>query len=103
MSMTVQTATWWSKRRFACISLAVSLAEILVIGGTLVFLQTSKQPPTHRMVKLTDFTWLIGGLGSFGFAVAALVADSDRRTAFFTMIVAIVAAAICGFPLMVSA
>ena len=23
--MTVETATWWSKRRFACISLAVSL------------------------------------------------------------------------------
>lgn len=101
--MTVETATWWSKRRFACISLAVSLAEILIIGGTLVLIQTSKQPPTPLMVRLADTTWLIGGLGSFGFAVAGLVADPDRRTAVFTMIVAIVAAAICGFPLMVSA
>ena len=54
--MTVETATWWSKRRFACISLAVSLAEILIIGGTLVLIQTSKQPPTPLMVRLADTT-----------------------------------------------
>jgi hypothetical protein len=101
--MTAKTATWWSKRGFACISLAVSLAEILIIGGALVLVQTSKQPPTPLIVRLTDTTWLIGGLGSFGFAVAGLVADSDRRTAFFALIVAIVAWLICGVPLMVSA
>lgn len=101
--MTVENATWWSKRRFACISLVVSLVEVLIIGGTMVLIQTSKRPPTPLMVRLVDTTWLICGLGSFAFALVALVADPDRRTAFFTMIVAIVAGLICGFPLMVSA
>ena len=101
--MTVETATWWSKRRFACISLAVSLAEILIVGGTLVLIQTSKQPPTPLMARLVDTAWLVGGLGSFALAIAALVADPDRRTAFFTLIVAIVVGLVCGFPLMVSA
>jgi hypothetical protein len=101
--MTVETATWWSRHRFACISLAVSLAEILIMGGTLVLIQRSKLPPTPQMVRLVDTVWLVGGLGSFGFAVAALVADPDRRTAFFTLIVAIVVGLVCGFPLMVSA
>ena len=101
--MTVPAGTWWSKRKFAFISLAVSFAEILIIGRMLVLIQTSKQPPTALMVSLANITWLMSGLGSFGFAVAGLVADPDRRAAFFTMIVAIMAAAICGFPLLVSA
>ena len=101
--MTVETATWWSKHKLAYISLAMSLAELLVIGGVLVSLQTSKQPPTPHIVKLTDTTWLLGGLGSFGFAVAGLVADSDRRMAFFALMAAILVSAVCGFPLMVSA
>jgi hypothetical protein len=84
-------------------SLALSLAEIVIIGGTLASIQVSKQPPTALMVRLAETTWLMCGFGSFGFAVAALVADADRRTAFFTMIVAVVAAAISGFPLMLSA
>ncbi len=101
--MTVETGTWWSNRKLAYISLAMSLAEILIMGGVLVSVQMSKQPPTPRLVRLTDTTWLMGGLGSFGFAVAGLVADSDRRTAFFALIAAIVVSLICGIPLMVSA
>lgn len=99
--MTVQTATWWSKRRFACISLALSLAEIIIMGGIVVLVQMSRQPPTALILRLTDTTWLIGGFGSFGFAVAGLVADSDRRTALSMVIVSIVTSLICGVPLMV--
>jgi hypothetical protein len=31
--MTAETAKWWSGRKLGCTSLAVSLAEILVIYG----------------------------------------------------------------------
>jgi hypothetical protein len=103
MPMTAEIAAWWSKHKLAYISLAISLVEVLVIGGVLVSIQMSKQPPTPHLVGLTDTTWLMSGLGSFGFAVVGLVADSDRRMAFFALIVATVVSLICGFPLMASA
>jgi hypothetical protein len=78
----------------------VSITEILIIGATLVLIQTSKQPPTPLMERLADIAWLLGSLGSLGFAVPGVIADSDRRTAIFALILALVL--ICGFPLMVS-
>jgi len=100
MTMTVQTATWWSKRKFGCISLALSLAEILVIYGAVVIVQTSQQPHMPLVRKVVDITYLVGGLGSFGFAVAGLVADSHRRAAFFALIAAIVAFLVCGLQML---
>jgi hypothetical protein len=91
------------KAQLSGVALAISLAEILIIGGVLVSLQMSNQPPTPYIVKLTDTTWLIGAPGSFGFAVAGLFVDSDRRTAVLSLIVAILASLICAIPLMISA
>lgn len=102
MSMTVQTATWWSKRKFGCISLAVSLAETLIIYGAVVLVQTSRQPHAPPLIlKMASTTWLIGGLGSLGFAVAGLVADSHRMTAFVAVIVTIATFLICGLQMLV--
>jgi hypothetical protein len=63
----------------------------------------SKTPPTPHIVNQIDTAWLTGGLLSVGFAVAALVADSDRKAAIFAMVVAAMVTLICGVPLMVSA
>jgi hypothetical protein len=46
--------------------------------------------------KLISATWLIAGPSSFGLAVAGLVADSHRLTAFFAVILAIAAFFTCG-------
>jgi hypothetical protein len=97
-----QTAKWWSGRKLGCTSLAVSLAEILVIYGAAVLVQTSKQPHASPLIlRMVSTTWLVGGLGSFGFATAGLVADSDRRAAFFALFAAIVAFLVCGLQMLV--
>ena len=101
--MTGEVSKWWSKRKFSVLSLVLSLAEVTIIGCALVWVLMSKQPPIPPIMKLTDTTWLVGGLSSFGLAVAGLVVDSARRTAVFALIVAIVVSVICGVPLMVSA
>lgn len=99
--MTDEAAKWWSGRKLGCTSLAVSLAEILVIYGAVVIGQTSQKPLMPLVRKVVDITYLIGGLGSFGFAVAGLVADSHRRSAAFALIAAIVASLVCGLQMLV--
>ena len=103
MPMTVEASRWWSTRRFSIVSLILSLTYAIVMGWAYVSVQMSKTPPTPHVVNQIDTAWLVGGLFSFGFAVAALVADSDRRAAIFAMIVAVMVGLICGVPLMVSA
>jgi hypothetical protein len=103
MQMAIKTAKWWSKRGFACTSLALSLAEIVIMWGAAAIVQTSEQQQHMRLIRnVVDDTWILGGLSSLGFAVAGLVADSHRMTAFVAVIVAIVAFSICGL-LLISA
>jgi len=103
MPMTVEASRWWSRRRFSIVSLMLSLAYAIIMGWAYFSVQVSKNPPTPHIVNQIDTAWLLGGLTSFGFAVAALVADSDRRAAIFAMIVAVMVCLICGVPIMVSA
>jgi hypothetical protein len=62
-----------------------------------------RQPHMPLVRKVVDITYLVGALGSFEIAVAALVADSPRRTAFFALIAAIVAFSVCGLQMLVGA
>jgi hypothetical protein len=100
--VTVQTATWWSRRRFGCISLALSLAETLIVYGAAVLVQTSRQPHASPLIlKMASTTCLVGGLGSLGFAVAGLVADSRRMTALIALIVTMATFVVCGLQMLV--
>ncbi len=102
MTMEAQKTTWWSKRKFGCISLALSLAETLIIYGAVVLVQTSRQPHASPLIlRMASTTWLVGGLGSLGFAVAGLVADSHRMAAFIALIVTIVTFLVCGLQMLV--
>ena len=103
MPITIEASKWWSRRRFSIVSLMLSLAYATIMIWAFVSVQMSKQPATPHPVNQIDTAWLVGGLISFGFAVAALVADSDRRAAIIAMIVAVMVSLICGVPLMVSA
>jgi hypothetical protein len=103
MPVTVDMAEWWSKRRFSCVSLAMSLGEILVVGCVVVSVQISKHDATPGIERLAGVAWLVGGIGSFGFAVVGLVSDSDRRTALLALVAAIVVFLVSGLPLMASA
>jgi len=95
-----ETGTRWTRRGCAYVSLAISLAEILIIGGALVLVYTSKQPPTPLIVRLVGDTWLAGSFGSLGFAVAALIFDADSGMAVAAMLLASVTFFICGFPML---
>jgi hypothetical protein len=101
VSMKVQTAKWWSGRKLGLTSLVVSIAEILVIYGAVVIVQTSHQPNVPLLRKAVDTVYLVGGLGSLGFAVAGIVADSHRRTAFFALIAAVMTFLVCGLQMLV--
>jgi|SRR5271156_1078972 len=99
--MTTETARWWSKRGFGCMSLAFSLTEIVVMWGDLALVQTQDKHSLHLLPSVNSTAWLIGGLGSLGFAVAGLVADSNRLTAFVAVIVTIAAFFVCGLQMLV--
>ena len=101
--MTVEASKWWSRRRFSIVSFTVSLTYAIIMGWAYFSVQMSKQAPAPHIVNLIDMAWLVGGLASFGFAVIALFADSDRRVGIVAMIVAIMVSLICGVPLMMSA
>ena len=103
MPMTVEASKWWSTRRFSIVSMMLSLAYAIIMGWAYFSVQVAKTPPTPHIVNQIDTAWLTGGLLSVGFAVAALVADSDRKAAIFAMVVAAMVTLICGVPLMVSA
>lgn len=89
--------TWWSKRGFGCASLGVSLVETLITYGAAVLVQISKQPEASSLIlSIVSTAFLIGGLGSFGFAIAGLFADSQRLTAFIALFVAVITFVVCG-------
>ncbi|MGA3350197.1 MAG: hypothetical protein ABSC33_14320 [Candidatus Sulfotelmatobacter sp.] len=50
---------------------------------------------------MASTTWLVGGLGSLGFAVAGLVADSRRMTALIALIVTMATFVVCGLQMLV--
>jgi hypothetical protein len=70
MTTTVQTATWWSQRKLGCISIALSLVETLIICGAGVLVHMSREPASPLILKLVSIVWLLGGVCSFGLAVA---------------------------------
>ena len=99
--MRIDSPDWWSKRGFGCLSLALSFAEIVVMWGDLALVQTQNKHSMHLLLSVNSTAWLIGGLGSLGFAVAGLVSDSRRLTAFVAVIVTIAAFFICGIQMLV--
>jgi hypothetical protein len=105
-----EKAHWWSGRILACISLAISLSQLLIIGGAIALVQmalvqTSPSPaPGERgapIYRIAAVAWLIGGLGSVVFALTGLAFDSRRMTALAALIVAILTILICGTQMLV--
>jgi hypothetical protein len=87
---------WWTTRRFGCISIALSLAEIAAIGTAIVVVQLSSHRDIPRIQSLAADAWLLGGIGSLGSAVAGLVADLNRFTAFLAIILTVLTFVACG-------
>jgi hypothetical protein len=94
--VTGETANWWAPRKFGCISLALSLAEIAAIGTAIFFVQSSSDHDTARIQSVAADAWLLGGIGSLSFAVAGLVADANRFTAFLAIILTVLTFVVCG-------
>jgi hypothetical protein len=91
-----KTAEWWAARRFGCISLAVSLAEIVAIGAAILVIESPSHHNITRIQSVAADAWLLGGIGSLGFAVAGLVADAKRFTAFLAIILTVLTFVVCG-------
>jgi hypothetical protein len=97
----VEIRRWWSKSRFGCLSLALSLAEIAIMWGDVALVQRSDRHSMQLLLNVNSAAWLIGGLGSLGFAVAGLVADSHQLTALVAVFVTVAAFVICGVQMLV--
>lgn len=93
---TLKTAEWWAPRRFGCISLALSLAEVAAIGAAILFVQSSSHHDITKIQSVASGAWLLCGIGSLGFAVAGLVADAKRFTAFLAIILTVLTFVVCG-------
>jgi hypothetical protein len=93
---TLKTAEWWAARGFGCISLAMSLAEMAAIGAAILVVQSSSHHDITRIQSVASDAWLLGGIGSLGFAVAGLVADAKRLTAFLAIILTVLTFVVCG-------
>jgi hypothetical protein len=102
MSITLQTAAWWWKCKFGCISLAISLTETFIVYGSVFLVQTAKQPNAPSLiVSVASTAWLLGALGSLGFAIPGLVADSRRGAALVALVATIAAFVGCGLQMLV--
>jgi hypothetical protein len=95
-SVTGKCADWWTVRRFGCVSLALSLAEIAAICIAIFVVQSSSHRYILRIQSLAADAWLLCGIGSLGFAVAGLVADANRFTAFLAIILTVLTFVVCG-------
>lgn len=89
-------ANWWRPRRFGCISLALSVAEIAAIGTAVAIVQSSNHHDIARIQSLAADAWLLDGAGSLVFAVAGQVADANRLTAFLATIFTVLTFVACG-------
>jgi hypothetical protein len=92
----MEKANWWEPRRFGCISLALSLAEIAAVATAVLVVPSSNRHDIARIQSLAADAWLLGGIGSLGFAVAGLVADANRLTAFLAAILTVLIFVACG-------
>jgi len=88
---------------FAIVSLVFCLAEIIVIWG--VVLVTDLWPMSSICIdhswliaKVVSWAWIVGGLGSIGFAITALVLDSRKIIAFSATIISIIVFCFCAVP-----
>ena len=92
---------WIFKRKFGCISLALSLVEIAVIWGVVLVVQLFSSGTPHLIVRTAEATWLLAGPASLALAVAGLIADSRRMIALFAFVAAPSAWWFCGLRMIV--
>ncbi len=88
--------SWWKQRRFGCISLVLSLVEIVAIGIAVFVVHSSNHHEIVRAQILAADSWILGGIGSLGFAVAGLVADENGLTAFLATVFIVLTFVACG-------
>ncbi len=90
---------WLKLRKYGCISLGISLVEILVIwGGTAMALATPQlnwRP--FRTVMICTYTF--GFIGSLLFSVVGLAGDSRRIPAALALATTVVNLVICSVPI----
>jgi hypothetical protein len=102
MAISTEAGSWWSRCKLGLVSLALSLTEIAVVYGTVVWIVMSKQQHTPAAARtIVDFAFLLGSLSSLGFAVAGLVADSKRLPALIATVVMILTFLVCGLQMLV--
>ena len=85
--------------KFGCISLALSLTEILVIWGGVALGRLWPQHNWQWLGNAFMYAFLVAGLGSVVFAVLGLVKDARRTLALVALVLALANFGICAPPL----
>jgi hypothetical protein len=90
---------WWKPRKYGCISLGISLVEILVIwGGTFVALATP-QLDWRPLRAMMSYTYALGFTGSLVLSIAGLAGDSRKIVAGLALAVVVADLALCSIPI----
>jgi hypothetical protein len=85
--------------KFGCVSLALSLAEILVIWGGVAIGRLWHQHNWQCLGNAFLHAFLVAGIGSVVFAVLGLVKDTRRTLALVALVLAVANFGICALPL----
>lgn len=91
----------WRQSRFSCVSIAVSLAEIIVIWSGVLLVNIPGLRVTNLIIGVTVGVWIIGGIGSLAFAAAGLFLDHDRMIPVLAVSTTVVASIACLLPMTV--
>lgn len=97
--MVDRMAESWRQSKLSCISIALCVAEIIVIWSGVILVNISGMHVTNLVVRVTGGVWLIGGLGSLVFAVAGLFADRDRIAPMIAIAATVVTSIACLLPM----
>ena len=88
------------KDKLPVLSIAMALTEVSFIWG-LVFFSHASQPYSAHTLRLASQAWILCGLGSIVFAIAAMVIKPRPKLAPLALAVAILAYFVCGLPMLV--
>jgi hypothetical protein len=85
-------------QRFACLSTAVSLAEILIVWGGVAIAFALPHLNWHWMGWVFHYT-VMAGLSSIILAAVGLFRDPDREFAILALVLGLFTTGVCGIAL----
>lgn len=90
----------WPAHKTVTVSLAISVAEVVLVWGPVPFIPHNANYP-KALEDLAVFAWILGGFGSLASAAMALIFDRPFYAPLLALVVAFAAWSISGLTMLV--